>query len=58
MIARLICMVAGHSFASPRHLYKRKCKRCAREEWLMRRTFPRTGAPEFYWKHMDWIHKP
>lgn len=51
-LRRQMCRLAGHSFATFSDGYKRRCVRCAREEWMFSNPYPRIGQPKYQWKHM------
>lgn len=49
---KLLCNLIGHPFVEFADGFKRKCKRCNREEWVMSNPYPRIGEAKLTWVHM------
>lgn len=53
-VRKLLCRLRGHRLEKFDDGLKRRCTRCAREEWVMSRPYPAIGEAKYYWRHMDW----
>jgi hypothetical protein len=48
----LKCRLFGHRFVEFGDGFKRACKRCNREQWVMGRPYPLIGQAKYYWMDM------
>jgi len=48
----LLCRLIGHRWQKFSDGFKRRCPRCAREEWVFSNPYPRIGEPKYYWRDM------
>ena len=52
MWRRVICKLIGHRHELFADGYKRRCKRCGDEDWLMSNPYPKIGQPKYFWQSM------
>lgn len=52
-VLRLICRFVGHDYREFCDGLKSQCNRCAREEWVMGRSYPLIGEAKYFWQCMD-----
>ncbi len=53
LVRSAICRVVGHRWRVFCDGFKRECRMCGREDWVMSRPYPLIGQAKYYWERMD-----